>query len=110
MDNPYQGQTREPAAVQPRVNEPRDLPQPRQGSYTPAYNHADPPGGTGPQQHAAQHHQPQQGAAPYPPVLQGHPPVLQGHAARSQDVRVQCEAADCQALLQVRQNLQAWSQ
>lgn len=97
MDNPYQSQARAPAVVQPGLDHRRS----KQVAYTPL-SHADAPEGSAsrqPPQYVQL--QPQQGTAALPPVLQGRPPVLQGHTARTQDVRVQCEAADCQALLQV---------
>ena len=95
MDDPYHSQARVPAAGQPGLG------NHSQAAYTP-YSHAGAPEDTeARQQRQYDQLQPQQGTAPGPPVLQGHPPVLQGHTARAQDVRVQCEAADCQALLQV---------
>ena len=100
MDDPYQRHARAPAAVQFGLG---NLSQSRQAACAP-YNHADVAEGTESRQ-ARQYAQPQlqqqQGTATHPPVLQGRPPVLQGHTARTQDVRVQCEAVDCQALLQV---------
>ena len=100
MDDPYQGQARAPGpAVHPGLDCSRSTS--RQVAYTP-HSHADAPEGSAsrqPRQYVQL--QPQQGTAALPPVVQGHPPVLQGHTARAQDVRVQCEAADCQALLQV---------
>lgn len=100
MADPYQGQARAPAAVQPGL---RDASQSRQSAYAP-YGHADVSEGIEPGQ-ARQYVPLQQGTAAGPPVLQGHPPVLQGYTARTQDVRVQCEAPDCLALLQVHTGL-----
>ena len=98
MDDPYQlqGHARAPAAVQPGLG---DHSQSRQAACA-AYIHANAAEGTEARQarQYAQLHS-QQGTAT--PVLQGRPPMLQGQTARKQDVRVQCEATDCQALLQV---------
>ena len=90
--DPYHGQPRVPA---PRLSENS---QRTQASY-PTLRHAQAPENHGlrqyPLHHEQQHHQLHQGMAANAPVL------LQGHSARTQDVRVQCEAPDCQALLQV---------
>ena len=99
MADPYQGQARAPAAVQPGLRKPASHSRP--SAYV-TYSHADVSEGIEPGQ-ARQYAPFQQGTAAGPPVLQGHPPVLQGYTARTQDVRVQCEAPDCQALLQVHE-------
>ena len=89
IDDYYDVQARAP--VQARLPEEGDLSQPVQPSFTPDRYAQEP---RVPRQYPPHQHPQQQGTA-------AHPPVLQGHSAKTQDVRVQCEAADCQALLQV---------
>ena len=97
MDDSYHSQARAPAAGQAGLG---NHSQSRQAAYTP-YSYAGAPEDIEARQRQYDQLGPQQGTAPGPPVLPGHPPVLHGYTARAQDVRVQCEAADCQALLQV---------